>query len=141
MRTDRILVDTSVWITSFRRTSHLELKEFLKHCISSGFVATCPIVTLELLQGCRTGAERDNMRIRLESLDVFPISQSTWDRSYELGFSLGRKGLTLPTADLIIAAVALEHDAIVLHQDQHYKMIARHSPLRTKHFASSSSSG
>ena len=134
MTTERILVDTSAWITSFRRTGHPELKEFLKHCITAGCAATCPVVILELLQGCRTEAERDNLRIKLESLDVFPITDLTWERMYELGFSLGREGVTLPTADLIIAAVALEHNAIVLHQDQHYEMIGRHSRLRTKHF-------
>jgi len=132
--TERVLVDTSAWITSFRRTGHPELKEYLKRCISFGFAATCPVVILELLQGCRTETERDNLRIKLESLDVFPITDLTWERIYELGFSLGREGLTLPTADLIIAAVALEQDAVVLHQDQHYELIGRHSRLRTKHF-------
>jgi hypothetical protein len=132
--TERVLVDTSAWITGFRRTGHPGLKEFLRYCISSGFAATCPVVILELLQGCKTEAERDNLRIKLESLDVFPITQPTWERLYELGFSLGRAGLTLPTTDLIIAAVALEHDAIVVHQDQHYELIGRHSRLRTKHF-------
>lgn len=134
MTTERVLVDTSAWITSFRKVGHPELKEFLKYCISSGFAATCPVVILELLQGCKTGTERNNLRTRLESLDVFSITSPTWERVYALGFSLGRAGLTLPTADLIIAAIALEHDAVVLHQDQHYEMIGRHAPLRTKHF-------
>lgn len=129
-----MLVDTSAWIISFRRLGYPELKEFLRHCISSGYAATCPVVILELLQGCRTEAERDSLKIRLESLDVLPVTEATWERVYELGFSLGREGLTLPTADLLIAAVALEHHAIVLHQDQHYAMIGRHSRLRTKHF-------
>lgn len=134
MTIDRVLVDTSAWITSFRRTGHPELKEFLRYCISSGFAATCPVVILELLQGCRIETERDHLRIKLESLDVFPVTPLIWERLYELGFSLGRAGLTLPTADLIIAAVALEHDAIVLHQGQHYELIGQHSRLRTKHF-------
>ncbi len=134
MTTERVLVDTSAWITGFRKAGHPALKEFLKYCISSGFSATCPVVILELLQGCKTETQRNDLRIKLESLDIFPITSPTWERVYALGFSLGRAGLTLPTADLIIAAVALEHDAIVLHQDQHYEMIARHAHLRTKHF-------
>ncbi len=134
MTTERILVDTSAWITSFRRTGHPELKEFLKQCVSAGCVATCPVVILELLQGCRSEAERDGLKTQLESLDVLLITQTTWEHVYELGFSLGRGGLTLPTADLIISAVAIEHDAVVLHQDQHYESIGRHSRLRTKHF-------
>ena len=134
MTTERILIDTSAWIVGFKKTGHPALKEFLKYCISSGFAATCPVVILELLQGCKTEAERNNLRIKLECLDVFPITPPTWERIYALVFSLGRADLTLPTADLIIAAVALEHDAIVLHQDQHYEMIGRHTHLRTRHY-------
>lgn len=134
MTTERVLVDTSAWIVGFRKAGHPELKEFLKYCISSGCAATCPVVILELLQGCKTETECNDLRMKLECLDVFPITPLTWERVYALGFSLGRAGLTLPTAALIIAAVSLEHDAIVLHQDQHYEMIGRHTHLRTRHF-------
>lgn len=134
MTTDRVLVDTSAWVVGFRKTGHPDLKEHLRRCITSGHAAICPIVILELLRGCKTTIERDGLKTKLESLDLLPITPSTWERAYELGFSLGRQGLTVPTSDLIIATVALEHDAVVLHQDQHYEFIRRHVDLRTKHF-------
>ncbi len=131
---EQVLVDTSAWISSFRKTGHAQLQSYLKQCILSGAVVTCPVVILELLQGCRTKAERDKLRRELESLEVLPIDPVVWERGYELGFALGRKGLTVPTADLILACAALEYDALILHQDQHYELIAQHTKLQTKQF-------
>jgi len=60
-----------------------------------------------------------------------------WEQAYELGFSLRRKGLTIPTVDLIIAALAIENKSLLLHYDEHYEMIVPHFPtLRTKYFGS-----
>jgi predicted nucleic acid-binding protein len=48
-----------------------------------------------------------------------------------------RKGLTIPTLDLIIAALAIENKSLLLHHDEHYEMIVPHFPtLRTKYFGS-----
>jgi len=130
-----VLVDTSAWIASFKKVGDPQLREYLKVTITSGKAATSPIIVLELLQGCRTNSERDALRNKLENLEVLDIPQAIWERSYELGFSLRRNGLTIPTADLIIAAAAIENDCILLHQDEHYEMIAQYfSPLGTKKF-------
>ena len=67
--------------------------------------------------------ERDSLRIKLESLDVLPIKPAVWEQAYELGFSLRRKGLTIPTADLIIAALAIENNIFLVHHDEHFEMI------------------
>ncbi len=134
MSPEKVLVDTSAWIFSFKKDGNPELKDFLKNSISGGTAASSPIIILELLQGCRTEEERDALRIKLESLDVLPIAQAVWERAHELGFSLRRKGFTIPTVDLIIAAIAIENNCIVLHQDKHYEMIASHSTLRTQQF-------
>lgn len=135
MNPEKILIDTSAWIVSFKKAGDPQLKEFLKSSILSGMAATAPIIILELLQGCRTVKERDDLKIKLESLDILSITQSVWKKAYEIGFSLRRKGVTIPTTDLIIAAVAIENNSIILHHDEHYRMIDRHYPtLRTKYF-------
>lgn len=135
MNPEKILIDTSAWIVSFKKAGDPQLKEFLKNSILSGMAATSPIIILELLQGCRTVEERDALKIKLESLDILSITQSVWKQAYELGFSLRKKGITIPTTDLIIAAVAIENNSMILHHDEHYEMIAQHYPiLRTKCF-------
>lgn len=128
------LVDTSAWIVSFRKAGAPLLKEFLRSSITAELVMTCPVVILELLQGCKTETERDNLRTKLESLEVRAITPAVWERTYSLGFSLARKGVIVPTADLVIASVAIENEATLLHQDRHYETIAKHVNLKTKCF-------
>ena len=130
-----ILVDTSGWIASFKKAGNHDLKEFLRQAIISGHAVTSPIIILELLQGCRSVEERDSLRIKLESLDLLPITPVVWEQAYELGFSLRRKRLTIPTVDLIIAALALENNTILLHHDDHFEMIVPYfSNLKTRCF-------
>jgi predicted nucleic acid-binding protein len=137
-----ILIDTSAWIASFKKTGNDELKEFMKQAIVSGLAVTTPIFILELLQGCRSVEERDALKINLESLDIQPITSSVWERAYELGFSLRKKGLTIPTVDLIIAALAIENNSLLLHHDGHFEMIVFHTPaLQTKYFGSKHEAG
>jgi predicted nucleic acid-binding protein len=132
-----ILIDTSAWIASFKKTGNQELKEFMRQSIVSGLAVTSPIVILELLQGCRSVEERDALKVKLESLDILSITLSVWEQAYELGFSLRRKGLTIPTVDLIVAALTIENKSLLLHHDEHYEMIVPHfSTLRTKYFSS-----
>ncbi len=135
MAPEKIFVDTSAWIVSFKKAGDPRLKEWLKQSILSGSVVTTGIIILELIQGCRSVEERDSLRSKLESLDVLPITPAVWEQVYDLGFTLRRKGLTIPTTDLIIAALAIESSSVLLHQDEHYEKISSHFPrLRTKSF-------
>jgi predicted nucleic acid-binding protein len=132
-----ILIDTSAWIASFKKTGSQELKEFMKQAVVSALAVTSPIIILELLQGCRSVGERDALTTKLESLDVLPITQGVWEQAYALGFSLRRKGLTIPTTDLIIGGLAIENRTILLHHDEHFEMMVPHYPaLQTKYFGS-----
>jgi hypothetical protein len=132
---EKILIDTSAWIASFKKAGDPHLKDFLKSSILSAMAVTAPIIILELLQGCRTAKEKNALKIKLESLDILSITQSVWEQAYDIAFSLRRKGVTIPTADLIIAAAAIENKCMILHHDEHYEMIARHYPiLHTKYF-------
>lgn len=135
MGPEKILVDTSAWILSFKKTGDPRLKDYLRQSITAGIVSTCSLIILELLQGCRTEEERGSLKTKLESLDALCLTVSTWEQAYELGFALRRKGLTIPTTDLIIAALALENKCVLLHHDQHFEKIASCFPLlRTKSF-------
>jgi predicted nucleic acid-binding protein len=132
-----ILVDTSAWIVSFKKAGDHDLKEFMRQAIVYGHAVTSPVIILELLQGCRSIEERDSLRIKLESLDILPITPGVWERAYELGFSLRRKGITIPTVDLIIAALALENNTFLLHRDEHFEMMVPYFPnLQTRCFNS-----
>jgi predicted nucleic acid-binding protein len=119
------------------KTGSPELNEFMRQAIVSGLAVTSHIIILELLQGCRSVGERDALKNNLESLDILFITSPVWDHAYELGFSLRKKGLTIPTVDLIIIALSIENKILLLHHDEHFEMIVPHNPaLQTKYFVS-----
>ena len=129
MKDKKVLVDTSAWIVSFRRTGQEGLKTFLRTVLESDLVMTTPLIILELLQGCKTQKEFDALKTRLESLEQISLEGLPWERVYRFGFSLRRKGLTIPTLDILIAFLSLENGYTLLHHDQHFRMIAKHSEL------------
>ena len=122
----RILVDTSAWIVSFRSGGEPQAREFLKQKVAADQVATSPLIILELIQGCKTVKERDRLRLQLESLQTLGLENAAWERAYSLAFDLRRKGLTIPTIDILIIALALQNDCLLLHFDRHFVMAAKH---------------
>ncbi len=117
----KILVDTSAWILSFKRSG--------QEALDKDQVVTTPFIVLELLQGCKTQKEFDDLEIRLTSLESYPPETRTWEGVYGFGFPLRRKGLTLPTLDILLAFLAIQKDFVLLHHDHHFRKIAEQSKL------------
>lgn len=129
MMDKKVLVDTSAWILSFKGTGHEGLKSILREAIDKGRVVTTPLIVLEVLQGCKTQKEFDHLKVRLESLENCPLDNLDWEGVYSLGFSLRRRGLTVPTLDILIAFLSMEKGYTLLHHDHHFRSIAEHSDL------------
>jgi len=134
VNTKTFLVDTSAWILSFKSTGHEKLKALLQEALDGDRVATTPLIVLELLQGCKAPHEFDALRTRLSSLSQVTLDQFPWERAYRLGFALKREGVTVPTMDLLIAGLAIEHGHVLLHHDHHFRRIAEHSDLQAIDF-------
>ncbi len=134
MQTRPVLVDTSAWIASFRRSSPERLRLAIDEALQKDLVATCPPVLLEILQGCRSEAEFGKMKERFDSLHFYPATESIWDRAYRMAFELRNSGLTIPGTDVLIAAIAIENNLDLLHHDQHFRMIAGRYDLGAKDF-------
>ena len=117
-----VIADTSVWIPFFNRPDSPE-KTALDLLIDADEVALVGVVLAELLQGCRTPAERDALSDALLALPYYEVTQSTWLKTGDLSATLLRKGVTLPLSDLIIAAVAIEQDCRIYSLDAHFKKI------------------
>lgn len=122
---DKILVDTSAWIASFRKTGNQKLKDYLRGILDLNRTATTNVVILELLQGCKSKKEYEDLKSMLEALPVYQADNNTWSAAYEMGYSLRRKGITVPTVDILICSIAKSHSLIVLHHDRHMKLIAK----------------
>jgi len=131
---DKILVDTSAWILSFKSTGNQRLKDYLRVALDSDKVVTTNIVILELLQGCKDRKEYKALKSRLEVLPLYGLTEKIWSIAYETGFLLRTKGITVPTVDILIASIAKENTLILLHHDNHLKIISREMGIKTVDF-------
>lgn len=131
---DKILVDTSAWILSFKESGNQKLKDYLKEVIDFDRVVIANIVILELLQGCRDKKEYESLKSRLDILLLYKLTDISWFIAYETGFLLKRKGLTIPTIDIIIASIAKENALAILHHDNHLKLICREMGIKAVDF-------
>lgn len=127
-----VLIDTSVWILALRRDSLAQARSEVDHLLMTSRAATTEIILLELLSGTRSPREFRELKEELESLARLELTPAVWERAYQLGYDLRRAGLTLPTVDVLIAAIALEHKCVLLHADRHFDQAAQHCALRTR---------
>ena len=126
-----ILVDTSVWIEFFRRTSDLDMESV----VELEDIVTCLPVIQEVLQGLDD--ERAYALAR-EAMFAFPIVESplsaeVFQLAVDLYRSARRSGLTVRSGvDCLIAACALRNSLAVLHRDRDFDALARVSPLEVR---------
>jgi predicted nucleic acid-binding protein len=118
-----ILVDTSAWIDFFR--DRKPLAERVDEVLESGEAAICGPVMAELRRGFRTSRERDQILPLLDGCHYLKDPEDLWAAAGDLGFTLGRKGSTVKTLDLVIAAIALTYDVPILTGDQDFAAIRR----------------
>lgn len=123
---DRILIDTSAWVVSFKRSGNERLKQKVVEALASLLAVTTPVIVLELLQGCRDKKEYEAMKSRMEALEMLPVNEEVWEAAYRAGYDLRRKGITVPTIDILILSIAKVHSCSVLHHDKHFRLVAKH---------------
>ena len=117
-----VLVDTSIWIEYFNKpdsTAGTSLENLLKQ----GRVLGAGLVLTELLQGAKIEKE---FKLILESMTALPFLETTlntWIEAGQISFSLRKKGITIPTSDLILASLALENHCLIFTLDPHFNKI------------------
>ncbi|MBK6004895.1 PIN domain-containing protein [Ramlibacter ginsenosidimutans] len=124
-----LLLDSSVWIDIHRArataaTRYVEARE------ESEEIATTGIVFQEVLQGIRDDAEYDYMRqVLWSTLILQPRELSTYEVAAQLHRAARASGFTVRKPnDCLIAALALEHGALLLHNDRDFFALAQVEP-------------
>ena len=126
-----ILVDTSVWIETFRADDPLHLDQ----AVDFDEVTTCLPVIQEVLQGFR---DERAYRLARESMLALPIVEAPlgvgiFEKAVRLYRAARRNGLTIRSSvDCLIAACALQNDLVVLHRDRDFPSLARISELQER---------
>ena len=91
------------------------------------------IVALELLYSARSSDDYDARREDLLSLPWLHLTQAVAARALAIQHELARRGQhRRPIPDLLVAATALEHDAVVLHYDRDFDLIAEVTGLSAR---------
>ncbi len=80
-------------------------------------------VLAELLQGTRSSSEFVFFASRLTQLPFLEAHQDTWVRAGELNYLLRQEGRMLALCDLVISALALEHDMAVFSLDNDFNRV------------------
>ncbi len=127
-----ILLDTSALIEFLNRTGSPADTAIEALIANNADVAIVEIVLTEVLQGIRNEREYREVRASLLSLPVLALkSQDSYIKAADLYRKCRTKGLTIrSTIDLLIAQAAIEHDAVLLHNDRDFEAIATVSPLK-----------
>jgi len=129
------LVDSSVWIRLFRRSPPKDMAERVDDLLERQVAATNGLITVEIVSGATNEKEFADSSATLGALHQLSLNDRTWYRAARLGYDLRRRGLTCLTPDLIIAASAIEHGAVLVHADADFDRIAANSGLAVESFA------
>ena len=126
-----VLIDISVWILVFQKDPPAAVADKVRKLIIDGKAATCGMIMLELLGGAKTSREYRELLEELQTLHYLGDSDQTWLSACRLSFTLRRKGLTIPSADIHIASLAIHYNFSLIHSDHHFDHIAKHSTLNS----------
>jgi predicted nucleic acid-binding protein len=127
---DKVIIDTSAWIESFRPQSDSKFGNLLKDLILNGRVLLPGIIKTELLRGTKNKKEYNRLNELLKGLEYLPVPEEFWEKLSLFSFDLLRKGITVPLIDTYIALLCIEKNALILHRDKHFDLIAQQFPLK-----------
>lgn len=124
------LVDTSVWIDIFsgRNTAQVAMLESLIDKRED--ICLCGVILTEVLQGIRNDKEYKKTESVLSDLIFFPMTYETFLLAANIYRTLRVKGVTIRNSvDCMIAAVCVENNVRLLHNDRDFDLIAQHFDL------------
>jgi len=124
-----LLLDSSVWIDAQRGRS-TAATQFVEARDDQEEIATTGVIFQEVLQGIRAEADYERMRQVLWSVLILePRELSTYEVAAQLHRAARAAGFTIRKPnDCLIAAVALEHGALLVHNDRDFLHLAQVEP-------------
>ena len=124
-----LLVDSSVWIDTECAIAS-DATRFLATRDESDELATTGIIVQEVLQGMRSDKRFEAWRQKFWGMLILePRELSTFEVAADLYRRARRKGLTVRKPnDCLIAALALEHGALLIHNDRDFIALAQVEP-------------
>jgi len=98
---------------------------------TSRSVAVTEWVLLELMTGLRTTERKESLLQWFTPVVRLSFEVSWWEHAWDLAARLRREGITPTAANCLIATVAINHQAILIHCDANYESMKPVVPLVT----------
>lgn len=130
---EQLIFDTSVWIDFLRNKTNPEADLLTDYIQSNHPVILIPTIVQELLQGIRDDTQYLHIRDILSYftiLEIPPLQAAIG--AAELYRFLRKKGLTIRKSnDCLIAFHAINSSITLVHSDNDFELISKHSKLKT----------
>ncbi|MCU0529642.1 MAG: PIN domain-containing protein [Cyanobium sp. Prado107] len=124
-----LLLDTSLWVDFTRARSPAALKQFIAPFVLDPQAHLAEPVLFEVLRSARPEEARQ-LEAQFATLPTLSTPSDLWPRAIALGQACRQIGRTLLSLDLLVAAVALHHNAVLVSFDADFEAIASVSELR-----------
>jgi len=130
-----LLVDTSAW----HRAGNSRVMDAWESAARADRLAVTQPVRLEILYSARNAREYDALSQELDGLHQLPCTEEAFDRALDVQQALAHsrplhhRSVKLP--DLLIAAAAELHEAVVWHYDADFDRIAQVTGQRVEWIA------
>ena len=119
-----LLIDTSVWIKLFGDTNG-KFKQALVDAIDDRDYYLSRFSQTELLQGAKNDHEWAELNNYLSTQEYVDPSIESWSHAAQIYYDLRRQGITVSnTIACLIAASAIEHELLLLHDDRDFEAVA-----------------
>ncbi len=125
------LVDTSVWIHALRPSGSLAIRSLLKPLIVSGDAAISDWIMLELMTGLRSSEGKESLLRWFAPVASLRFDPSWWEEAWDIAACLRKRGVSPTAADCLIATLAIQHKAVIVHCDSDFEIMKPTIPLRT----------
>jgi len=126
-----ILVDSSAWVEFLRGTGSAMDGNVDRLLEQPETLATTDVVLMEMLAGARDAPHADQIRRLLARCTFLPVEgPGDYEHAAGLYRACRRGGETVRAiTDCLIAAVAVRTGCVVLHLDEDFRVLARHTDV------------
>lgn len=116
------LVDASSWI-EFLRGRDSEPSQRVRTLLARGNAAWCDMTLVELWNGAQGHIEKKALEELEAEVQLLAVNEPVWAKARQLARRSREKGITVTSADLVIAACAANYNVDLEHCDAHFDKI------------------
>ena len=126
-----LIIDSSLWVDFLRAKTPAKIKQQVVPLVNAADAVICEPIKFEILRAALRH-ERTTIESIFATLPTLPTPADLWERSAALGQKCLGHGFRPPAMDLLIAQIAIEHQAELVTFDAHFAEIAKVSSLKTQ---------